>query len=133
MYSNKVIALFLFIFTALLVTNSVAQDADFELLSKIIKTGNAKDLVKQFSKNVELNINGEEASYSQAQAEAVLKDFFSKSSPEAFTINHQGASKGGLPYAIGEYKNSLGNYRVWIRLKSENGRNLVYEMSFIKE
>ena len=103
------------------------------MLTKIIQSGNAKDLVKQFSKNVELNINGKEATYSQAQAEAVLKDFFSKSSPEAFTINHKGASKGGLPYAIGEYKNSIGDYRVWIRLKSENGKNLVYEMSFIKE
>ena len=133
MYNNKVIALVLLVFTTLLATNSLAQDAEFDLLSKIIKTGNAKDLVKQFSKNVELNINGKEASYSQAQAEAVLKDFFSKSSPEEFAFNHKGASKGGLPYAIGEYKNSLGNYRVWIRLKSENGRNLVYEMSFIKE
>jgi hypothetical protein len=133
MYNNKVIALVLLVFSSLLATNSMAQDADFDLLSKIIKTGNAKDLVKQFSKNVELNINGKEASYSQAQAEAVLKDFFSKSSPEEFTFNHKGASKGGLPYAIGEYKNSLGNYRVWIRLKPENGRNLVYEMSFIKE
>lgn len=133
MYYNKVIILFLFIFTTLLATNSIAQDANFDLLSKIIKTGNAKDLVKQFSKNVELNINGKEATYSQAQAEAVLKDFFSKSAPEEFTFNHTGASKGGLPYAIGEYKNSIGSYRVWIRLKSENGRTLVYEMSFIKE
>ena len=133
MYNNRVLALVLIVFTTLLATNSIAQDADFDLLSKIIKTGNAKDLVKQFSKNVELNINGKEATYSQSQAEAVLKDFFSKSSPEEFTINHKGASKGGLPYAIGEYKNSIGDYRVWIRLKSENGRNLVYEMSFIKE
>ncbi len=133
MYTNKVIALFLFIFTMLSVSNVIAQEADFELLSKIIKTGNAKDLVKQFSKNVELNINGKEATYSRAQAEAVLKDFFSKGSPEDFTFNHKGASKAGLPYAIGEYTNSLGNYRVWIRLKVEDGRNLVDEISFIKD
>ncbi len=133
MYTNKVIALFLFIFTMLSVSNVIAQEAEFELLSKIIKTGNAKDLVKQFSKNVELNINGKEATYSRAQAEAVLKDFFSKGSPEDFTFNHKGASKAGLPYAIGEYTNSLGNYRVWIRLKVEDGRNLVDEISFIKD
>lgn len=133
MYYNKVIAFCLFLVIVLGPGDSMAQETDFDLLAKIIKTGNAKDLVEQFSKNVELNIDGKEASYSQAQAEAILKDFFSKSSPEAFTINHKGASKGGLPYAIGEYKNSTGNYRVWIRLKSENGRSLVYEMSFIKE
>ena len=133
MYNHKVIALFLTLFIVLGLSYSQAQEVDFDLLTKIIKTGNAKDLVKQFSKNVELNINGEEASYSKSQAEAVLKDFFGKSAPEAFAINHKGASKGGLPYAIGEYKNSAGTYRVWIRLKSESGRNLVYEMSFIKE
>ena len=133
MYHSKFIAFLFFAIIVLGPANSIAQEADFELLTKIIKTGNAKDLVKQFSKSVELNINGQEASYSQPQAEAVLKDFFTRSAPEAFTINHKGASKGGLPYAIGEYKNGVGNYRVWIRLKTVNGRNLVYEMSFIKE
>ena len=133
MYYNKVVIVILFIFTLLPTSSLMAQEADFELLSKIIKNGNAKDLVKQFSKNVELNINGKEATYSRAQAEAVLKDFFGKGSPEDFTFNHKGASKGGLPYAIGEYTNSLGNYRVWIRLKMEDGRNLVDEMSFIKD
>ena len=123
----------LFVAVGVSMTDAVAQEVDFELLTKIIKSGNSKDLVKQFSKTVELNIDGEEASYSQAQAEAVLKDFFGKNAPLAFTINHKGSSKGGLPYAIGEYENDSGNYRVWIRLKSNKGRNLVYEMSFIKE
>jgi uncharacterized protein DUF4783 len=112
---------------------SQAQEADFDLLSKIIQTGNAKDLAKQLSKNVELNIDGTEATYSKAQAEAILKDFFSQNAPLAFTINHKGASKGGLPYAIGEYKSGTGGFRVWIRLKSIEGKSLVYEMSFIKE
>jgi Domain of unknown function (DUF4783) len=133
MYKNKLIRLFFIIATTLLATASMAQENDYEQLSKIIKSGNAKDLVKQFSNIVELNIDGEEASYSRAQAEAVLKDFFNKYPPQAFTINHKGASKGGLPYIIGEYKNSAGNYRVWIRLKNVNGRKLVYEMSFILE
>jgi len=112
---------------------SLAQSDDFELVGKIIKTGNAKDLVKQFHTTIELNIDGKEASYSKSQAEAVLKNFFSKNPPTAFTINHKGASKSGLPYAIGQYKNELGNYRVWIRLKEVNGKNLINEISFIKE
>jgi hypothetical protein len=133
MFKYKLISLLIFVAAGFLTTNTVAQEVDFELLTKIIKSGNAKDLVKQFSKTVELNIDGEEASYSQAQAEAILKDFFGKNAPIAFTINHKGSSKGGLPYAIGEYKNESGTYRVWIRLKPESGRNQVYEMSFIKE
>lgn len=112
---------------------SIAQTDDFELVSKIIKIGNAKDLVKQFHTTVELNIDGKEASYSKSQAEAVLKNFFSKNPPTAFTINHKGASKSGLPYAIGQYKNDLGNYRVLIRLKEVNGKNLINKISFFKE
>ncbi len=130
--SKPFLAIFLMALT-MLAAPALAQEEDFALLSRIIKTGNAKDLVQQFSRTVELNIDGREASYSKAQAEAVLKDFFSKSPPQMFAINHQGASKSGSPYAIGEYKNALGKYRVWIRLKQVNGRNLVYEMSFIKE
>lgn len=133
MFKYRLISLVIFIVAGVSTTNAVGQEVDFELLTKIIKSGNSKDLVKQFSKTVELNIDGEEASYSQAQAEAILKDFFGKNAPLAFAINHKGSSKGGLPYAIGEYKNESGIYRVWIRLKPENGRNLVYEMSFIKE
>ncbi|RLD24960.1 MAG: DUF4783 domain-containing protein [Bacteroidetes bacterium] len=133
MYYNKVIVVFLFLFIAVGTVDSKAQNTDFDLLAKIIKTGNAKDLAKQFSKSVELNIDGKEATYSQAQAEAVLKSFFDKNAPQEFAINHKGASKGGLPYAIGEYKSGTGSYRVWIRLKTVNSKNLVYEMSFIKE
>lgn len=113
--------------------NTLAQEDDFELISKIINAGNSKELVKQFAKTIDLNIDGKEASYSQAQAEAVLKDFFAKNPPESFEVNHQGSSKSGLPYAIGEYINELGNYRVWIRLKIVNNRKVIYEMSFIKE
>lgn len=133
MYYNKIIAVFLLLFTVIGNVNSKAQNADFDLLAKIIKTGNAKDLARQFSNSVELNIDGKEATYSQAQAEAVLKGFFDKNAPQEFTINHKGASKGGLPYAIGEYKSGTESYRVWIRLKTVKSKNLVYEMSFIKE
>lgn len=124
----------IFFGTIVLQTNTVfAQDDDFEQISKIIEAGNAKELVKNFSASVELNINGEEATYSRSQAEAVLKDFFTKNPPKSFSINHKGASKGGLPYAIGAYEHSAGKYRVWIRLRKATTKHLVYEMSFIKE
>jgi uncharacterized protein DUF4783 len=133
MYNSKTIASCICLFLVLESTFSQAQEANFDLLTKIIQTGNAKDLARQLSSNVELNINGSEATYSKAQAEAILKDFFSKNAPLAFTLNHKGASKGGLPYAIGEYNSSTGDFRVWIRLKTFENKSLVYEMSFIKE
>jgi len=130
---HKFLTVFMFVGMCVYASSSFAQPDSFELVGKIIKTGNAKDLVKQFNSTVELNIDGQEESYSKSQAEAVLRNFFTKNPPTAFAINHKGSSKSGLPYAIGEYKNNLGVYRVWIRLKTVNGKNLVYEMSFVKE
>ena len=133
MINRKLVLALLISISSLMVTKSYCQDLELDQISKIIRSGNAKDLVQQFSKTVELNLDGEEASYSKAQAEAVLKDFFDKLPPKTFKVNHKGSSKSGLPYAIGEYSNTSGSYRVWIRLKSEGGKNLVYEMSFIKD
>lgn len=112
---------------------TLAQEDDFDHIVKIVKSGNSKELVKKFAGSVELNIDGEEASYSKSQAEAVLKDFFDKNPPNAFEVNHTGESKSGLPYAIGEFTSRSTIYRVWIRLDSKSGTFVVSEMSFIKE
>lgn len=112
---------------------SFGQEEDFDQIVKIVKSGNAKQLVKTFAASVELNINGKEATYSRSQAEAVLKDFFDKNPPSFFEVSHRGASKGGLPYAIGELKSLSKTYRVWIRLAESSGKFLVSEMRFIEE
>lgn len=111
----------------------LAQEEDFDLIVKIVKSGNSKELVKKFATSIELNIDGEEATYSKSQAEAVLKDFFDKNPPNAFEVNHTGESKSGLPYAIGEFTSRSSTYRVWIRLDNKSGTFTVSEMSFIKE
>ena len=113
--------------------NTYGQEADFDQIAQIVKSGNAKEFVKKFHTSVELNINGEEATYSKSQAEAVLKDYFDKNPPKSFEINHQGASKGGIPYAIGAYTSEGATFRVFIRLRKTGNQYLIFEMSFIKD
>lgn len=115
------------------VSSSYGQEDDFDQIVRIIKSGNAKQLVKTFAPSVELNIDGEDANYSRSQAEAVLKDFFDKNPPSSFEVSHRGESKGGLPYAIGEMKSRSTTFRVWIRLSKSSKNFFVSEMSFIKE
>ena len=129
--SIKIIALILLV--GLFANSSFAQEEDFDQIVKIVKSGNAKELVKKFASSVELNINGEEATYSRSQAEAVLKDFFDKNPPSLFELSHRGESKGGLPYAIGELQSKDVTFRVWIRLAKSSGRYFVSEMSFLEE
>ena len=78
-------------------------------------------------------MDGNIQTYSKAQAEIVLRDFFKDHVPDSFTIIHQGASKGGLHFAIGQYISKSDTFRVFVRIKGSEGRYLVHEISIDKE
>ena len=98
-----------------------------------LKAGSSKELTKYFNQTVELNFDGEKASYSKTQAEFVLKDFFKKYSPVDFQFIHQGASKQGFKYAIGKYTYNNGSFRVWILFKHSDGQYFADTMDFTRE
>lgn len=110
-----------------------AQDNNFNEIGQVLAAGSSKELAGYLNKSIDLNIDGTEATYSKAQAEGILKRFFTDYPAEGFEINHKGASKSGLPYAIGQYDYEGGSFRVWIRLKKNKEQYLIHEMSFIKE
>ncbi|MBI5218452.1 MAG: DUF4783 domain-containing protein [Bacteroidia bacterium] len=97
-----------------------------------IKTGNAKELAKFFNQNIELVIQNQEDVYSKAQAELIIKDFFSKNTPSDFTILHQGG-KEGARYAIGSVKTANGNFRIYFLLKMKNYQPLIHQLKIEKE
>ncbi len=130
---KKLFASALFILALLPTLQAQQQEDVLDQVASIIKAGNARELARYFQKEIDLNLNGDENTYSRARAEAVLKSFFDENPPVNFEINHQGASRSGARYAIGNYKNKTGSYRVWIKLKETSGRNLITEISFIKE
>lgn len=118
----------------LLNTVSYAQADIINDVKEAIKLGSSKEIVKYLNSTIDITIDGNLDSYSRAQAEFVLKDFFKKNPPSSFTIVHQGASKGGSPYATGQYSSTNQNiYLVWVRIKKINEKFLIHEMSFIKE
>ena len=98
-----------------------------------IKTGSSREIVKYLDQVVDMTLDGKMKTYSKAQAEFILKDFFKNNPPSSFTIVHQGASKSGLPYAIGEFVSNDNTYRVWVRVKKSKESFLAHEISFIKE
>jgi len=97
------------------------------MVSNALKAGNSSDLAKQFNPTVEMEILGEENIYSKAQAELLLKDFFTKNKPSAFKVNHQG-TKGSTSFAIGILVTVSGNFRVSVFLKSENSQMLIHQI-----
>lgn len=111
---------------------AVAQDI-FTPIRDVIKTGNAKEVVKLFATSVDMNLDGESNTYGKTQAEFVLREFFKKHPISDFSIIHSGASKGGRQYAIGRYLSKNESYNVLIRVSEEDGTYLVHEMNFVKE
>ena len=105
----------------------------FNPMKDALKTGNAKEVIKFFNTSVDMNVEGNVDTYSKAQAEFVLRDFFKKHPPTDFNIVHTGSSKGGLQFAIGRYTSSSDSYNVLLRVKEVEGVNLIHEINFVKE
>ena len=113
---------------------SMAQSQDvIAQITETIKAGSAKELTKFLNPTVDVTIEGKVENYSKAQAEFVLRDFFKAHPPNEFSIIHQGQSKGGQPFAIGQYKSQNETYRVWMKLKTADNQQVIQEISFVKQ
>jgi len=127
---RSVLAFFLF---SLITLTIQAQSDIVNQVKETIKAGSAKELSGFLNQTVDVTIDGTVQSYSKAQAEFVFRDFFKQHPPSEFSIIHQGSSKGGQPFAIGQYKSDAETYRVFMKIKIINGAQLVHEISFVKE
>jgi hypothetical protein len=119
-----------------LILSSVAAQAQgdtFSSVSSALRNASSRELSQYFGASVEISIDGDRQSYSPTQAEFVMKDFFAKTSPATFEIVHQGASPGGIPYAVGKYRSKTGAYRVFVKMKNSNGALRIDNMEFTKE
>jgi Domain of unknown function (DUF4783) len=110
-----------------------AQSEIFNPMKDAIKTSDATALVKSFGQSVDINLEGNINTYSKAQSEFVLKDFFKKHPVNDFSIVHTGSSKGGLQFSIGRYISGSDSYNVLIRVRQVGEEYLVHEISFVKE
>jgi hypothetical protein len=126
----KVVLICCFISAALTL---MGQDELFNPMKDALKTGNAKEVAKFFNASVDMNVEGNVDTYSKAQAEFVLRDFFKKHPPTEFNVVHTGASKGGQQYAIGRYISNGESYNVMLRVKEVEKVNLIHEINFVKE
>lgn len=130
----RVFAVLMFVWlTVALGYDSHAQSDVISLVKETIEAGSAKELAQYLNQTIDLTIDGKLETFSKAQAEFVLRDFFKEHPPVEFNVIHQGASKGGQPFAIGQYKTGNTNYRVFMKIKNTGTQELVHEISFVKE
>jgi hypothetical protein len=97
-------------------------------LSAYFKTGNSKEIAKTFSASVELSILGEEDTYSKAQAEQIIRDFFTKHTPGNSTVVHLIDTNPNYRFCILSLVTKAGKFRVSITLKKSNNSFFVTEL-----
>jgi hypothetical protein len=124
------------VFSLVILPGLTTQAQSGDIIAQVkesIKAGSAKELSKFLNQSVDVTVEDKVETYSKAQAEFVLRDFFKAHAPTEFTIIHQGQSKGGQPFAIGQYKSGSDTYRVWMKLKIQDKQQVIQEISFVKE
>jgi hypothetical protein len=106
------------------------QTATLQGVAKAIQSGNARALAGYFDQSVDVTILNKEGSYSKAQAEGVVKDFFAKHRPSGFQIIHKGESGGNAKYAIGKLSTPQGTFRTYIYVKKRGEGLLIQQLRF---
>lgn len=115
--------------TVALVLSSFTTQNTIDNVISALRSGNASELSKYFDDNVELTLPDKSDSYSKAQAQQIVRDFFSNNSVKGFDLKHKGDSPGGH-FCIGTLQTGAGNFRTNVFLKSKNGREVVKEIRF---
>ncbi|MGX5818379.1 DUF4783 domain-containing protein [Chitinophaga lutea] len=102
----------------------------FEDVVSALKQGDAGTLSKHLDNTVEINMTGKSHSYSRAQAEIILKDFFGKNAVKSFDVIHRGGQEGGSQFGVGSMVTSGGNYRISFFLQKKSGVFVLNELRF---
>ena len=107
---------------------------DLDDIATAIRKGNAKGLSAHFDSMVELKVDKKEGTYSKAQAEQIVKDFFGQYPPTSFSFVHDGPSAGkNASYAIGKYVSGSKKFRTSVYLRKKGDQMVIQEISFEHE
>jgi hypothetical protein len=118
-----------FMTVAIVMMSSFAQPNTIDEVIGALRSGDSEALSKYFDDNVELTLPVKSDSYSKAQAQVILKDFFGNNGVKGFELKHKGDSPGGH-YCIGTLQTKSGNYRAHVFMKSKGNKEVVKEIRF---
>ena len=124
---KKISGLLLIGFT-LLFSSFVAQN-NIDGVISALRSGSSSELSKYFDDNVELTLPDKSDSYSKAQAQLIVKDFFNNNGIKGFELKHKGDSPGGH-FCIGTLQTNAGNFRTNVFMKMKSGKEVVKEIRF---
>lgn len=114
---------------SMVMLSSFAQPSTIDEVIGALRSGDADGMSKYFDDNVALTLPVKSDSYSKAQAQVILKDFFGNNGVKGFELKHKGDSPGGH-YCIGTLQTKSGNFRAHVFMKSKGNKEVVKEIRF---
>lgn len=120
-------------FPVLILLTHFAQPALFQgdivdNIAQLFKSANTKEISKNFAPAVELSVNDNEDSYSKAQAEQILRDFFIKSPPVNSTVVHLINMNPNYRFGVLSLITKSGRFRVAVTLKKTGNTFFITEL-----
>jgi hypothetical protein len=105
-----------------------------EKISNALNSGNTQELTKHFNNTIDLSLPDSDGTYSNKQAEQLIKVFFKSNPVKTFKLEHQGNSNEGSRYMIGTLKSTSGKaYRVYGLISKLADVELIQELQIEEE
>jgi hypothetical protein len=119
-------------FTAMLLFNNVMAQPKMAEVVNMVSGNNIGNVVKYFDNVVDITINDNQSTYSKAQAEMVMKNFFDKNNVSGFQVKYKGVAPNDESfYLIGDLSTKgRGVYRVYFFFKQKGKGHVLQEMKF---
>lgn len=107
-----------------------SQSSTIDGAISALQSGSAAELSKYFDSNVELTLPEKSDSYSKAQAQLILRDFFANNGVKGFEVKHKSDNDQRGAYFIGNLLSKSGKYRTTVYMRSKNDKQFVKEIRF---
>jgi hypothetical protein len=118
-----------FVAGAFLLLSTIVTQGNIDDVIGALRSGNSSELSKYFDDNVELTLPDKSDSYSKAQAQVIVKDFFGNNGVKGFDLKHKGDSPTGH-FCIGTLQTNSGNFRTNVFMKMKDNRDVIKEIRF---
>jgi hypothetical protein len=121
----------------LIISSFGLPQAGEDIVAKVgnaLNTGNAEKLCKYFNNTIDLSLPDSEGTYSDKQAEQLLKVFFKNHPVKSYMLDHQGNSNDGSRYLIGTLiSTSAKKFRVYGLIKKRAEKDLIQQLQIEEE
>ncbi len=109
--------------------NSKAEKA----ISQAIKASDAQALSYYFYTNIDLSLPNANGVFSKDQSTQLLKKFFSTNQVSSFKVKHNGSSRKGTFFTIGDIETQNGKFSIYYLMRQKEDKYLIHQFQIQTE